>query len=131
VGKYNLGTDSDAVAPQTPTNVTVTQNSAYFTTLSWTPSTSTDVIGYKIYQNGTLVGQQKTTFSVDHLTPSTAYTFTVKAYDNGYLLSPDSNTASVTTLASDIYAKDLMVTKYLEGTSNNKGLKLPIKQDTL
>jgi hypothetical protein len=72
-----------------------------------------------------------TTFSVDHLTPSTAYTFTVKAYDNGYLLSPDSNTASVTTLASDIYAKDLMVTKYLEGTSNNKGLKLPIKQDTL
>lgn len=122
------GQTPDAVAPQTPTNVSVTQNSAYFTTLSWTPSTSMDVIGYKIYQNGTLVGTTKgTTFSVDHLTPSTAYTFTVKAYDNGYLLSPDSNTVSVTTLASDIYAKDLMVTKYLEGTSNNKGIEITNK----
>lgn len=119
------GQTPDTVAPQTPTNLTVTQNSAYFTTLSWTPSSSTDVIGYKIYQNGTLVGATKnTTFSVDHLTPSTPYTFTVKAYDNGYLLSSDSNVASATTLASDIYAKDLMVTKYLEGTSNNKGLEI-------
>lgn len=122
------GQTPDTVAPQTPTNLTVTQNSAYFTTLSWTPSSSTDVIGYKIYQNGTLVGATRnTTFSADHLTPSTAYTFTVKAYDNGYLLSSDSNTASTTTLASDSYAKDLMVTKYLEGTSNNKGIEITNK----
>jgi endonuclease I len=122
------GQTPDTVAPQTPTNLTVTQNSAYFSTLSWTPSSSTDVIGYKIYQNGTLVGTTKnTTFSVDHLTPSTAYTFTVKAYDSGYLLSADSNVASTTTLASDIYAKDLMVTKYLEGTSNNKALEITNK----
>jgi endonuclease I len=122
------GQTPDTVAPQTPTNLTVTQNSAYFSTLSWTPSSSTDVIGYKIYQNGTLVGTTKnTTFSVDHLTPSTAYTFTVKAYDSGYLLSSDSNVASTTTLASDIYAKDLMVTKYLEGTSNNKALEITNK----
>ncbi|WP_428068665.1 endonuclease [Chryseobacterium gambrini] len=122
------GQTPDAVVPQTPTNLTVAQNSAYFATLSWTPSTSTDVIGYKIYQNGTLVGATKnSTFTADHLTPSTAYTFTVKAYDNGYLLSPDSNTASVTTLASDFYAKDLMVTKYLEGTSNNKGIEITNK----
>ena len=122
------GQTPDAVVPQTPTNLTVTQNSAYFTTLSWTPSSSTDVIGYKIYQNGTLIGATKsTTFNVDHLTPSTAYTFTVKAYDNGYLLSSDSNTASATTLASDMYAKDLIVTKYLEGTSNNKGLEITNK----
>lgn len=122
------GQTPDAVAPQTPTNLTVAQNSAYFATLSWTPSTSIDVIGYKIYQNGTLVGATKnSTFTADHLTPSTAYTFTVKAYDNGYLLSPDSNAASVTTLASDVYAKDLMVTKYLEGTSNNKGIEITNK----
>ena len=122
------GQTPDTVAPQAPTNLSVTQNSAYFTTLSWTPSSSTDVIGYKIYQNGTLVGATKNaTFSVDHLTPSTAYTFTVKAYDNGYLLSSDSNVASTTTLASDVYAKDLMVTKYLEGTSNNKGLEITNK----
>ncbi|MDF2550737.1 MAG: C-terminal target protein [Chryseobacterium sp.] len=122
------GQTPDTVAPQTPANLTVTQNSAYFSSLSWTPSTSTDVIGYKIYQNGTLVGATKnTTFSVDHLMPSTTYTFTVKAYDNGYLLSSDSNVASTTTLASDIYAKDLFVSKYLEGTSNNKALEITNK----
>lgn len=122
------GQTPDAAAPETPTNLAVTQNSAYFTTLSWAPSSSTDVIGYKIYQNGTLVGATKnTTFSIDHLTPSTTYNFTVKAYDNGYLLSPDSNTVSTTTMTSDIYAKDLFVSKYLEGTSNNKGLEITNK----
>ena len=119
------GQTPDSVAPSNPSNLTVTQNSAYFTTLSWSPSTSTDVIGYKIYQNGTLIGTSKTnSFSADHLTPSTAYTFTVKAYDNGYLLSGDSNTVSSTTLATDIYSKDLMVTKYLEGTANNKAIEI-------
>jgi len=122
------GQTPDAVVPETPTNVAVTQNSAYFTTLSWTPSSSTDVIGYKIYQNGTVIASTKnSTISIDHLIPSTAYTYTVKAYDNGYLLSADSNTASATTLASDVYAKDLMITKYLEGTANNKGLEITNK----
>jgi len=51
----------------------------------------------------------------------------VKAYDNGYLLSQDSNMVSATTLASDVYARDLMVTKYLEGTSNNKGIEITNK----
>lgn len=122
------GQTPDAAAPQSPNNLTVTQNSAYFTTLSWSPSTSTDVIGYKIYQNGTLIASTKGTFiSIDHLTPSTAYQFTVKAYDNGYLLSADNNIASTTTLATDIYAKDLIISKYLEGTSNNKALEITNK----
>ncbi|SDH88463.1 Por secretion system C-terminal sorting domain-containing protein [Chryseobacterium taeanense] len=118
----------DTVVPQSPSNLTVTQNSAYFTTVSWSPSASTDVIGYKIYQDGNLVGATgNTTFTVDHLSPSTTYNFTVKAYDNGYLLSSDSNTASATTLASDMYAKDLYISKYLEGSSNNKALEITNK----
>ena len=118
----------DNMAPQSPSNLTVIQNSAFFATFSWTPSISTDVIGYKIYQDGNLVGTTKnSTFSADHLAPSTTYNFTVKAYDNGYLLSSDSNTASITTLASDVYAKDLFVSKYLEGSSNNKGFEITNK----
>lgn len=115
----------DTVSPQSPTNLTVSQASAYFTTLSWTPSTSSDVIGYKIYQNGALVASTRnTSISIDHLSPSTNYNYTVKAYDNGYLFSPDSNIVSVTTLASDVYSKDLFVSKYLEGTSNNKAIEI-------
>lgn len=118
----------DTVVPQNPSNLTVTQNSAYFTKLAWAASTSTDVMGYKIYQNGTLVASTKnTSISIDHLLPSTNYQFMVKAYDNGYLLSTDSNTASVMTLASDSYAKDLFVSKYLEGTANNKGIEITNK----
>jgi endonuclease I len=119
------GQTPDATAPQTPSNLIASQTSAYFTTLSWTPSSSTDVIGYKIYQNGILVASTRnTSISIDHLTPSTAYNFTVKAYDNGYLFSADSNMISVNTLASDVYAKDLFVSKYLEGTSDNKAVEI-------
>ncbi|MBW7674526.1 endonuclease [Chryseobacterium chendengshani] len=122
------GQTSDAIVPQTPTNLTVTQNSAYFATLNWSPSASTDVIGYKVYQNGTVVAStQGTSISIDHLLPSTTYQFTVKSYDNGYLLSSDSNIVSTTTLATDIYAKDLFVSKYLEGTANNKALEITNK----
>ena len=118
----------DSVAPDAPSNLTVSQNSAYFVNLNWNVSSSSDVIGYKIYQNGTLVGVSKTnSFTVDHLTPSTAYNFTVKAYDNGYLYSSDSNSSSTTTLATDVYAKDLYVSKYLEGSSNNKALEITNK----
>ncbi|UOE39460.1 endonuclease [Chryseobacterium oryzae] len=122
------GQTPDNIAPQSPQNLTVTQNSAYFNTLSWSPSSSSDVIGYKIYQNGVLIGStRETTFSADHLNPSTSYTYTVKAYDNGYLLSADSNSISATTLGNDSYAKDLIITKYLEGTSNNKAIEITNK----
>ena len=34
------------------------------------------------------------------------------------------NLINVTTLASDNLAKDLMITKYIEGSSNNKALEI-------
>lgn len=118
----------DTVAPQAPSNLTATQAGAYFTTLNWSPSTSADVIGYKIYQNGTLVASTKdTSISIDHLSPDTTYNFTVKAYNNGYLFSSETNITTVTTLASDIYSKDLFVSKYIEGTSNNKAIEITNK----
>ncbi|WP_326983468.1 endonuclease [Chryseobacterium sp. MYb264] len=115
----------DTAAPDSPSNLTSGQSGAYYTTLSWSPSTSSDVLGYYIYQNGTLLTSTKSTsLVIDHLTPSTSYSFTVKAYDQGYLQSSDSNTAVVSTLASDTNAKDLLIVKYIEGTANNKALEI-------
>ncbi|REC42904.1 endonuclease [Chryseobacterium pennipullorum] len=115
----------DASIPQAPLNLITTQTGAYFTTLSWEPSSSADVIGYNIYQNGVLHSTTKTTtVTVDHLTPSSSYTYTVKAYDNGYLNSADSNPVHVNTLSSDTFAKDLYISKYLEGTDNNKAVEI-------
>lgn len=110
----------DAVAPQAPSNFSISQLGKNFVTLSWTPSSDTDVLGYKVYVNGTYVKYSKTnSVTIDRLSPSTAYNVTVKAYDKGYLLSPDSNQVSATTLLSDNFAKDLMITKYIEGTTSD------------
>lgn len=118
----------DGVIPQAPLNLSVTQNSAYFVNLSWSGSPESDVLGYKIYMNGTLIGTTKNTnITIDHLQPSTTYNFTVRAYDSGYLESADSNLITTTTLASDVFSKDLMITKYLEGTANNKALEITNK----
>ena len=110
----------DAIAPQAPTNLSISQVGKNFFTFSWTPSSDTDVLGYKVYVNGTYVKYSKTnSVTIDRLSPSTAYNVTVKAYDKGYLLSPDSNQISATTLSSDNFAKDLMITKYIEGTTSS------------
>ena len=119
---------TDAIAPAAPSSVVVSQTAESYAILTWQPNSETDILGYKIYVNGNIVGYSKTnSFTVDRLTASTAYNFTVKAYDKGFLLSPDSNTATTTTLAADSFAKDLMITKYIEGSSNNKALEITNK----
>ncbi|WP_223607951.1 endonuclease [Chryseobacterium sp. OSA05B] len=120
----------DTTAPSAPTNLSVVQQNANFVNLSWTPSTDTDVLGYKIYMNGAatpIATTKSTSISIDRLTPSTTYTFTVKSYDKGYLESPMSNVATSATIASDGFAKDLMITKYIEGSGNNKAIEITNK----
>lgn len=116
---------SDAVVPQAPLNLNAAQSGAHYTSLTWSPSTSADVIGYNIYQNGVfLTATRSTSIVIDHLNPSTSYSFTVRAYDQDYLQSPDSNTATVSTLASDTKSRDLLIVKYIEGTDHNKALEI-------
>ena len=118
----------DGIIPQPPLNLNVSQNSAYFVNLNWDASTESDVLGYKVFQNGNLVATtSNTTITIDHLNPSTAYNFTVKAYDSGYLESIDSNLITETTLANDVFSKDLIITKYLEGNADNKAIEITNK----
>ena len=112
----------------TPENLSASQISSYFVHLNWTPSTDAEVLGYKIYQNGVSIGYSKTPgFTADHLSPSTLYQFTVKAYYRNYTESAENNLLAVTTLEQDVYAKDLLITKYLEGTDNNTALEITNK----
>ncbi|WP_433629838.1 endonuclease [Chryseobacterium cucumeris] len=110
----------DNIAPAAPGSLVSTQENAYFVNLSWTASPDADILGYRIYMNGsaTPVATTKgTSISIDHLSPSTIYTFTVKAFDKAYLESPFSNTLTASTIAADSYAQDLMITKYISGTN--------------
>ncbi|MCJ7936096.1 MAG: endonuclease [Chryseobacterium sp.] len=111
----------DAIAPTAPGSLASPQQNAYFVHLNWTSSPDNDVLGYRVYMNGSatpVATTKSTSISIDHLAPSTTYTFTVKAFDKGYLESPFSNTVTATTSATDSYMKDLMIAKYISGTNN-------------
>ncbi|MBA5628191.1 endonuclease [Moheibacter lacus] len=121
---------TDDIPPSAPTDLNSPQQFAHFVNLSWNASPEPDVLGYKIYLNGEetpIISTKATHISIDHLTPGTIYNFTVKAYDKGYLESENSNDISVTTLETDEFAKDLIITKYLEGSGNNKAIEITNK----
>ncbi|WP_379136557.1 alpha-amylase family glycosyl hydrolase [Paenibacillus sp. sgz500958] len=92
----------DTVPPTVPTNVTATSVGSTSASLSWTASTDTvGVTGYEIYRNDVKVGTSATTSYTDTgLTPSTNYSYTVKAYDAAANLSAASAALAVLTLPS-------------------------------
>lgn len=92
----------DTTAPTTPTNLSATATSSSQINLSWTASTdAVGVTGYKIYRGGVfLTNNTGTTYSNTGLTASTAYTYTVAAYDAAGNNSAQSSSASATTQAA-------------------------------
>lgn len=114
--------------PSMPTGLNADQVNANFVSLSWNPVNEAGILGYKIYVNGNYLGYTKDHhFVVDQLSPSTTYSISVKAYNTGYLESAESNIVNVTTLATDNFATDLMITKYIEGSGNNKAIEITNK----
>jgi PQQ-dependent dehydrogenase (s-GDH family) len=73
-------------------------------TLTWTASTDNVAItGYDVYRNGTKINVSPvttTTYNVSGLTPSTVYSFYVKAFDAAGNFSANSNTINLTTPAA-------------------------------
>lgn len=97
----NAGSGStDTVAPTAPT-LSASGTTSTTTNLSWSGATdAVGVTGYDVYQGSSLIGNTaSTTYTVTSLTPSTAYSFTVRAKDAAGNISTASNTAAVTTLA--------------------------------
>ncbi|PZO32373.1 MAG: secretion protein [Flavobacteriaceae bacterium] len=91
----------DTTAPTAPTSLAASGTTQTATNLSWTAATDNiAVTGYEVYQNGVLkTTVTTTTYPVTGLTPSTAYSFYVKAKDAAGNLSASSNTVNITTLA--------------------------------
>lgn len=93
------GNTGDTTAPTAPANLTVTSKTDTAVNMSWSASTdNVGVTGYLVYRGTQQVASvADTTATVTGLTPSTAYTFTVKATDAAGNLSSASNAATVTT----------------------------------
>ncbi|WP_250254195.1 reprolysin-like metallopeptidase [Chryseobacterium sp. Marseille-Q3244] len=90
----------DTIAPTAPT-LAASGTTSTSTNLSWSGATdNVGVTGYDVYLGASLIGSTaSTTYTVTSLTPSTTYSFSVKAKDAAGNASSSSNTVNVTTLA--------------------------------
>ncbi|MGW3410051.1 fibronectin type III domain-containing protein [Streptomyces sp. NPDC000888] len=95
------GGGSDTQAPTAPTNLTSPAKTSSSVSLSWGASSdNVGVTGYNVYSGANQVlTVSGTTATVSGLSPSTAYTFTVRARDAAGNVSAASNSVAVTTNA--------------------------------
>ncbi|MFF1676344.1 fibronectin type III domain-containing protein [Streptomyces sp. NPDC058256] len=95
------GGGSDTQAPTAPTNLTSPAKTSSSVSLSWGASSdNVGVTGYNVYSGANQVlTVSGTTATVSGLSPSTAYTFTVRARDAAGNVSAASNSLAVTTNA--------------------------------
>ncbi|WP_344659418.1 cellulase family glycosylhydrolase [Catenulispora subtropica] len=93
------GGGTDTTPPSVPTRVAVTGTTSTSASLSWTASTDdVGVTGYDVYRGTTLAGTTSSpSFTDTGLTPSTAYSYTVKAFDAAGNLSAASTAVTATT----------------------------------
>ena len=93
----------DTTAPSAPTGLTATAVSSTQINLSWSASTdNVAVTGYKIYRGGALVTSLPspvTSYSDTGLSASTAYSYTISAYDAAGNESGQSNSTQAATQA--------------------------------
>jgi chitodextrinase len=93
----------DITAPSTPTGLAATAASSSQINLSWNASTdNVGVTGYNVYRGGIQIATlgAVTTYQNTGLTASTAYSYTVQAFDAAGNVSAQSSSASATTLAA-------------------------------
>ncbi|GAB7105817.1 hypothetical protein JCM4814A_41310 [Streptomyces phaeofaciens JCM 4814] len=95
------GGGSDTQAPSAPTGLTSTGKTSSSVSLSWNASTdNVGVTAYDVYSGSAQVlSVSGTSATVSGLSPSTGYTFTVRARDAAGNTSGASNSVSVTTNA--------------------------------
>src|SRR6266850_39809 len=109
-GGSNPPPTPDTTAPTVPQNLTATAAGPTQVNLSWSASTDSGgsgLAGYRVFRGGTqITTTTATTYSDTGLTANTAYTYTVRAYDNATPanVSADSSAASATTAAPDTTA---------------------------
>jgi hypothetical protein len=105
IGAYErIVTTGDKTPPTVPTGLAATSVTANSVSLKWNKSTdNVGVTGYTVYRNGTAVGTTggpaATTFTDVTAAPSTAYLYTVDAFDGSGNHSAQSKAVSVTTPA--------------------------------
>src|SRR5438552_7161260 len=103
-GTARLGLGSDASAPTVPTGVNAAATSAFSVGVTWSASTDdVGVTGYDVLRDGAVVGSvggATTSFTDGSVLPSSAYTYTVRAWDASNNVSAPSAPAPASTPAA-------------------------------
>ena len=117
----------DTEAPTIPTNILITNETDVSFKVSWNASSdNTEVTGYDIYIDGTFnASTSDITYTVNNLQPSTTYAVSVSAKDEVNNMSEQSNPVNATTTdGSSVNADELLISEYVEGSSNNKAIEI-------
>jgi len=94
---------ADIIAPTIPTNLRTTSTSSSSVSLAWNASTDNiNVTGYTVIYGTTNTNSTGTSATINGLTPNTAYTFTVKAYDAAGNVSGASTPITITTSPANV-----------------------------
>lgn len=98
------GAGPDTQAPTAPSSLVASSVTQTTLSLSWNASTdNVGVTGYDVFQGTTNIGSVTgTSANITGLSPSTAYTFKVRAHDAAGNNSGYSNTVNVTTLSNTV-----------------------------
>ncbi|HZH18502.1 MAG TPA: carbohydrate binding domain-containing protein [Archangium sp.] len=108
----------DTTAPSVPTGLTASGTTSSSVALRWTASTDNyGVAGYDVFRNGTQVASVTgTSYTDTGLSPSTTYSYAVRAKDAAGNVSAASTALSVTTGAGNtttVYYKKGFATPYI------------------
>lgn len=98
---FKAASTADTTAPSVPAGLSASATSSTQINLTWSAATdNVGVTGYKVYRNGAQITTTTgTSYQDTTLTPSTAYTYTVSAYDAAGNNSAQSAPVTATTLA--------------------------------
>lgn len=124
---WGIYTDIDTEAPTTPANITISDETGNSFKVSWDASSdNVGVTGYDVYIDGTYnASTSDVTYTVNNLETSTTYAVSVLAKDEVNNMSEQSSPVNATTTdGSSVNADELLISEYVEGSSNNKAIEI-------